>query len=99
MPLWGCRAKKGAMIARGVDVGPCPVPSVLLVRGAARVVELVDALDSKSSTARCVGSSPTSGTTEFRRPVCAPQSQGRTLASRLSRLESARLPGRSTAFN
>ena len=29
----------------------------------ARVVELVDALDSKSSTARCVGSSPTSGTT------------------------------------
>jgi hypothetical protein len=28
----------------------------------ARVVELVDALDSKSSTERCVGSSPTSGT-------------------------------------
>ena len=31
----------------------------------APVVELVDAPDSKSGTARCVGSSPTGGTTRF----------------------------------
>ena len=33
--------------------------------GIAPVVELVDALDSKSSTVRCVGSSPTGGTIRF----------------------------------